>query len=115
MPQPSQCNWHFLLVTAAYAISDDIDLVASSKKVDRGLRDANVTLDADDDGGDWPVCAERIEGFLDVWSTVRGQRLAQKDESGAFDRHHGEEGLVGVDKGLNALRRVELELRACLS
>jgi len=79
------------------------------------LCDANVTLDADDDGGDWPVCAERIEGFLDVWCAVRGQRQAQNDEWRSFDLHHGEEGLVGVHEGLNALRRVKLELRTCLS
>lgn len=31
------------------------------------------------------------------------------------DAHHGEQGLVGMDEGRNAFRRVELKLRARLS
>lgn len=73
MPQPGQRNWHFLLVAAAYAISDDIDLVTSSEKIDRGLCDADVAFNADDNSGDGSVRAKRIEGFLDVWRTVKGE------------------------------------------
>lgn len=80
MPQPSERDWDLLLVAAAYAISNDIDLVASSEKINRGLCNADVAFDANDDSGDGALCTERIEGFLDVWRAARSQRRLGRDE-----------------------------------
>lgn len=73
VPQPGQCNWDLLFVAAAHAIGDDIDLVPSSKKIDCGLCDTNMAFNADDDGGDGSIRAERIESFLNVWCTAKSQ------------------------------------------
>lgn len=51
MPQPRQCDWDLLLVATADAVGNDVDFVSSAKKVNGGLRNANVTFDADDDAG----------------------------------------------------------------
>jgi hypothetical protein len=55
-----------LLVAAADAISDDENVVAGSQQVNRGLCDADVALDADNDAGEGPCCVEGIEGLLDL-------------------------------------------------
>lgn len=80
MPQSGECEWHLFLVAAAYAISDDIDLVAGSEEIKCGLCDTDVAFDADDDSGDGTVCAERIKGFLDIRRAIRSQRSRECDK-----------------------------------
>jgi hypothetical protein len=65
IPQPRQCNGHLLLVTAAYAIRDDIDLVSSSEEIDGGLCNADVALNANNDAREWAGDIKTVERFLD--------------------------------------------------
>lgn len=51
MSQPGQCNWDLLLVAAAHAVGNDVHLVLSPEKIERGLGYADVAFDADDDAG----------------------------------------------------------------
>lgn len=70
MPEPGQGNWHLFLVAAAHCISNDINFVPSSEEVNGSLCDADVALDANDDGGNGPICTEWGESLLDFWSAT---------------------------------------------
>jgi len=70
VPQPGQSNRYLFLVAAAHCIGNDIHLVSGSEAVNGSLCDADVALDADDDGGDGSICTERVKGLLDFWSAA---------------------------------------------
>lgn len=65
MPQSCQCDGNLLLVATADSVRDDIHLVSSSKQVDGGLCNANVTLDANDYARKRAGRIEVIKSFLD--------------------------------------------------
>jgi hypothetical protein len=74
-PQPRQRNRNFLLITAAHAVRDDVHLVPGAQEVERGLRDADVAFDADDDAGEGTGVL--VEGGLDfggaeIWVRCEG-------------------------------------------
>jgi hypothetical protein len=65
MPQSRQCDRDLLGIAAAHAVCNDVDLVPSPEKIDGGLCDANVALDADDDARERTGDFEAVERFLD--------------------------------------------------
>jgi hypothetical protein len=65
--QAGEGNGDLLLVAAADAISDDKHIMSGPQQINRGLRDADVALDADDDAGEGPCRVEGVEGLLDLW------------------------------------------------
>jgi hypothetical protein len=65
--QAGEGNGDLLLVAAADAIGNNENIVTSPQQVNRGLRDADVALDADDDAGEGPCRVEGVEGLLDLW------------------------------------------------
>lgn len=69
MPQSGQGNWDLLLVAAAHAVGNDVDLVLSSEKIEGRLSYANVAFDADDDAGQRAGGVERFEGFFHLGRT----------------------------------------------
>jgi hypothetical protein len=74
--QPRQSDRHFLLVTGAYAVGDDINFVSGSKKIECGLGDANVALDTDDDARERTGGVERVECLFDFWCSNKSQQVA---------------------------------------
>jgi hypothetical protein len=65
MPQSRQCDGNLLLVAAANPVCDYIYLVSSSKEVDGGLGNTDVTLNADDDARERAGSFQIVKGFLD--------------------------------------------------
>lgn len=65
MPQPSERNRNFFLVTAADSICYDVHFVPSLEKIYRGLGYTDVAFDADNDAGQGTGDVEGFEGFFD--------------------------------------------------
>jgi hypothetical protein len=65
--QAGEGDGDLLLVAAADAISNDENVVAGPQQINRGLRDADVALDADNDAGEGPCRVEGVERLLDLW------------------------------------------------
>ena len=76
MSQSRQCNRHFFFVAAAHAICDDVYFVSGSQEVKRGLRDADVAFDTDDDAGERAGGVEGIERLLDLWCSEGERRVS---------------------------------------
>jgi hypothetical protein len=111
--QAGEGDGDLLLVAAADAISDDKHIMPGPQQVNRGLRDTDVALDADNDAGEGPCRVEGVEGLLDLW----GARPSAWS-CGSWVRlnsHHGKQSLVEVAAGLDAIGDVEAQLRACLA
>jgi hypothetical protein len=64
MPQPRQRDGYLLLVAAAHSVGNHIDPVSSSDKVDGGLCDANVALNAHKDARERARGVQGVESFL---------------------------------------------------
>jgi hypothetical protein len=97
--QPGQGQRDLLAVAAADAVGQHVDAVAGGEQVERGLGDADVGLDADEHG------VERLLGHAGGGGR-RGHDLG---------RPHAEARLVGVDGRLDAVGRVQAQLRARLA
>lgn len=70
MSQSCQRNGNLLFVAAAHAICDDVHFVSGSEEIERGLSDADVAFDADDDAGEGAGGVERIESLFDFWCSA---------------------------------------------
>lgn len=70
VPQPSQSKRNLFLIAATHSIGNDIHLVAGSKEIDSSLCDANMALDAYDDGGNRSICTQGVECFLNFWDAA---------------------------------------------
>ena len=76
MSQSRQRNRHLLFVAAAHAICNDVYFVSGSEEVERGLRDADVAFDTDDDAGERAGGVEGIERLLDLWCSEGERRVS---------------------------------------
>lgn len=75
MSQPRQSDWYLLLVARAYAISNNIYFVSGSEEVERGLGDADVAFDTDDDARERTGGVERIESLFDFGCSNKSQQV----------------------------------------
>lgn len=114
MSQPRQSDGHLLLIAGAYAISDDINLMPRSEKIERSLGDADVAFDADDNAGERTGGVERVERLFDFWCSIKGQQ-GEMMHTSCCSLHHREQRLVKMTDCLDAIGLIQFQLRTCLA